>query len=443
MGWLSSHLSHDLSMLGLRGHRGDYGGGDGMPFRYAMSPGDTVGGLARTLGFTVDALLGVNPGLRADTPLTPGMQLNLPAGAGQVPHDDGSEANRGQVPRDPPPGQNWHELPSAPALPRSFTVVLATSPQQVDVRLAGQPANDAGIATAGRAVPLAANPSAGNAAAVPAGYGVQLASGAGGAGSANGAGQALSYAQAAGLLMQAANSQRTDDRQLPPPPPMPPPSGTDRAPPVTQAMPLQGGWSVSPSASWSVVPVAAGNDEAKLQIMALLVAQLGGSMMASSSSMPQGPGFIDPQALAAQAASLRAGRVIDLGAGRSMQVSLVNDRLGRIDAIGREGQAATRRTGDGLDELRARQAEPDEEAAPTDEQREEGRRRRAAVAALRRRRRMHSVRCRYRRGLRLALCREGGRYPSGVDLAEFRSRQLPRYLWQRHQDGAADKGDRP
>lgn len=443
MGWLSSHFSHDLSMLGLHGHRNGSDGsdGNGMPFRYAMSPGDTVGGLARSLGLTVDALLGVNPGLRVDTPLTPGMQLNLPAsGTAQAPYDGADGTNPGQVQRDLPPGQNWHELPSTASLPRSFTVVLAGSPQQVGIQAAGTPANDANGAMAGRALSSASSLSAG---AVPASattaYSAQLVRSTGPA-SANG--QTLSYAQAAGLLMQAGASQRTDDDRLPPPPL--PPSGVDRAPPVTQAMPLQASWAPSPSVSWSIVPVAAGNDDAKLQIMALLVAQLGGSTMASSASvMPQGPAFIDPQALAAQAASLRAGRVIDLGAGRSMQVSLVNDRLGRIDAIGQEGQAA-RRTGDGLDALRAQQEEPDEEAALTDEQREDGRRRRAAVAAMRRRRRALSVRCRYRSGPRQPLRTDGGvRYPSGVDLAEFRSRQLPRYLWQRRAHGAAEGNDRP
>jgi hypothetical protein len=141
------------------------------------------------------------------------------------------------------------------------------------------------------------------------------------------------------------------------------------------------------------------------------------------------PAFIDPQVVAAQVASMRAGRVVDLGAGRSLEFTLVVDRMRRIDAIGREEQAATRRTGDGLNE-KVQDTEAEEETQQSDDRRDDERRRQAAIAAMRRRRRPRSTRCRYRHGS-AGRSRGAGtvRYPKGVDLAEFRSRQPPRYLW--------------
>jgi hypothetical protein len=193
--------------------------------------------------------------------------------------------------------------------------------------------------------------------------------------------------------------------------------------------PVPNGVSIAPPA---VVTHATNlpNSPTALQLMAWLVAQSNGSLAAGASSVvpQQGQPFIDPQALAAFAATMRATKVVDLGAGRSMEFSLVRDRLQRIDPIGHEDRAASgRRTYDGLEEVRV--GRPDhEDVEQTDEQREQGRRRRAAIAAMRRRRRARTRRCRYWRGSRSILRASGAeRYPKSVDWAEFRSRQPPRY----------------
>lgn len=222
---------------------------------------------------------------------------------------------------------------------------------------------------------------------------------------------------------------------MPPPPPIP---GSDsRVSPFANQTPLQSSWIQQPSvSSWNAVASvvgATGGTQAKLEIMALLTAQLGQAAAASGqsgASHAAAPGFIDPQA-AAYAASVRTGRAVDLGMGRTMQFSLVDDRLNRVSAIGEEASAnGLRRTGDGLDQAPVTPAEPDEETQDGHESDSKERRRLAAIAAMRRRRRPLSTRCRYRRGIRRPLRETGrGRYPQGVDLAEFSQRLPPRYLW--------------
>lgn len=222
---------------------------------------------------------------------------------------------------------------------------------------------------------------------------------------------------------------------MPPPPPIP---GSDsRVSPFANQTSLQSSWIQQPSvSSWNAVvgvAGATGGTQAKLEIMALLTAQLGQAATAGGqpgASHAPAPGFVDPQA-AAYAASVRTGRAVDLGMGRTMQFSLVDDRLSRVSAIGEEASAnGLRRTGDGLDQAPVTPAEPDEETQDGHESDGKERRRLAAIAAMRRRRRPLSSRCRYRRGIRRPLREAGrGRYPQGVDLAEFSQRLPPRYLW--------------
>lgn len=234
-------------------------------------------------------------------------------------------------------------------------------------------------------------------------------------------------------------AQTQRDPTLPPPPPMPP-AGENRFNPFAMAAPLQNAAPQSTILSaWNTVAGAAsGGNQAKLEIMALLATQAGSSM-AGGVTAPAGngqmPGFIDPTALAAYAAAMRGGRTINLGGGRSLQFNVVADRLSRINAIGdeeRRASAGARRTGDGLDGVAQDDelGEIDEKAQERQEERNRERRRLASVAAMRRRRRPLSTRCRYRQGERRPLREPGcGRYPRGVDLAEFSSRLPPRYLW--------------
>jgi len=243
-------------------------------------------------------------------------------------------------------------------------------------------------------------------------------------------------AQAANNSARTVQAQR--DPNLPPPPPMPP-AGENRFNAFGMAAPLQNA-APQPSilSAWNAVAGAAsGGNQAKLEIMALLATQAGSSM-AGGVTAPvgngQAPGFIDPMALAAYAAAMRGGRTINLGGGRTLQFNVVADRLSRINAIGDEERGAstgTRRTGDGLDGVADDElAEVDEKAQERHEERNRERRRLATVAAMRRRRRPLSTRCRYRQGERRPLRDPGcGRYPRGVDLAEFSSRLPPRYLW--------------
>lgn len=232
---------------------------------------------------------------------------------------------------------------------------------------------------------------------------------------------------AAARAAQNQDRQRNPGSDFPPPMPMDPKWFAGQA---TVTAPSSSIGIAAPAVTMNTANLV--NSSTALQWMALLVAQSGGSLAAGASAPApqQGQPFIDPQALAAFAAAMRTTKVVDLGAGRSMEFSLVNDRLRRIDPIGQDDRAASRRrTGDGLDEVRV--GRPDsEDVEQTDEEREQGRRRRAAIAAMRRRRQPRSRRCRYWRGTRRDLSASATRcYPKRVDWAEFRSRQLPRYLW--------------
>jgi hypothetical protein len=226
--------------------------------------------------------------------------------------------------------------------------------------------------------------------------------------------------------------QQHGSESIPPPPPMPWLDGTRpnllSAPMAWTGAVPQG----APPAGWSVAAPLADGNEAKLQIMALLMAQLGQAAAGSAGAANvQAPGFIDPQAVAAQVASMRAGRAIDLGAGRTLEFTLVQDRMRRIGAIGDEERVAAGRRAQDAAAKPARDARPENEASQESrDRREQARRRRAAEAAMRRRRRKLSTRCRPRRGPRLPLREPGqGRYPMSVDWAEFRGRLPPRYLW--------------
>ena len=241
---------------------------------------------------------------------------------------------------------------------------------------------------------------------------------------------AVSVASVEKSFMQAAQDRQRNPVLNPPPPTLM--EGGRFAGRVT--------WAVPPSSNVGFVPpidtqntMAPSTDSrpVTLQLIALMMAQSAGSAAADARTVvpSQGPSFVDPQAVAALAATMRATKVVDLGAGRSMEFSLVADRMRRIDPIGQEDRPSLRRTGDGLEEVRVRC--PDgEDVEQTDEQREQGRRRRAAIAAMRRRRRPRSRRCRYWHGTRHNLRPSGeAHYPKRVDFAEFRSRQPPRYMW--------------
>lgn len=225
----------------------------------------------------------------------------------------------------------------------------------------------------------------------------------------------------------------TQDRQRGPGSDMPPPPPIDvsRFAGPFLRMVSNNGTTIVPPAVMNAMELPTDSHPMTLQLMALLMAQSGGVAAAGMGApVPSQPSsYVDPQALAALAASMRGTKVVDLGAGRSMEFSLVNDRMRRIDPIGQEDRSAFRRTGDGLEEVRV-SSPRGEDVEQTDEQREQGRRRRAAIAAMRRRRRARTRRCRYWRGARRELRASGdARYPRRVDLSEFRSRRPPRYMW--------------
>jgi len=235
---------------------------------------------------------------------------------------------------------------------------------------------------------------------------------------------ALSFTRVVNVVVPAAQDrQRYPD--LPPPPPM---DESRFAAPTIKTPPPSGGIIIVPPTIMNAMDLPTDSHPMTLQIMALMLAAQSGA--GAAAPMPSQPSpFIDPQALAALAASMRGTKVIDLGAGRSMQFSLVDDRMRRIDPIGQENRASVRRAGDGLEEVRVSRPNS-EDVEQTDEQREQGRRRRAAIAAMRRRRRARTRRCRYWRGARRDLRASGNmRYPKGVDFAEFRGRRPPRYMW--------------
>ena len=448
---IGSILKHDpvvqLLTGGDRGH-GVPGNGNGhVQLSFPMSPGDTVNTIAEKLGLPIDSLLQANPGMSANTPLTAGLTVQLPVSNPGGLHGGWNEGN-GRVDDGVPPGQR--ELPLPPDLPNPMRaridgiqlgVTLSAGPNAPQtlplVAAATLNAGDAAFQAA-RGQPLAGwpggtAPGSAPASFVPAadrGGTVATALPASSLGAARADGVVLSFAQAAGALAQAMNAQRGNE-SVPPPPPMPWLDGTR---PNLVATPLfwPGGAPAGTPAGWAVAAPAVDGNEAKLQIMALLMAQLGQAAAGSAGAANvQAPGFIDPQAVAAHAASMRAGRTIDLGAGRSLQFTLVQDRMRRIGAIGDEERAmAGRRARDAATKAaRERRAENDETEEGRD-RREQARRRRAAEAAMRRRRRKLSARCRPRRGPRLPLRAPGqGRYPASIDWAEFRGRLPPRYLW--------------
>jgi hypothetical protein len=239
---------------------------------------------------------------------------------------------------------------------------------------------------------------------------------------------AFSFTRVANVVVPVAQDRHRNPGSDIPPPPM---DSSRFAAPVTRVMSWVGGIQIIPPAAMHAMDLPTDSHPMTLQLMALLLAQSGGSIAAGAvAPSPSQPSpFIDPQALAALAASMRGTKVIDLGAGRNMEFSLVNDRMRRIDPIGEGDRPAFRRTGDGLEEVRVIPPHG-EDVEQTDEQREQGRRRRAAIAAMRRRRRPRSRRCRYWRGDRRDLRQSVEKpYPKRVDFAEFRSRQPPRYLW--------------
>ncbi|GLQ87832.1 hypothetical protein [Dyella flagellata] len=236
---------------------------------------------------------------------------------------------------------------------------------------------------------------------------------------------AFSFTRSANGVMPVGQDRlRNPGSGMAPPPPM---DDSRFAAPVARMLQGSSGTAiVLPASAMNAAGLPIDGHPMSLQLMAVLLAQAGGSGTGTATSSP----FVDPQALAALAASQRATKVVDLGAGRSMQFSLVRDRLQRIDPIGHEQRAASRRTGEGLQELCVGRP-GGEEMEQTEEQREQGRRRRAAIAAMRRRRRPRSRRCRYWQGSRRDLRPAAAvSYPKRVDFAEFRRRQLPRYLWK-------------
>ena len=434
-----------LQLLG--GNRGQ--GNGHVQLNFPMSPGDTVSTIADKLGLPLDSLLQVNPGLSANTPLSVGLTVQLPVSG--VGDPNGNWGNRGND-NGNVNNQSGHELPLLPELADALCgtaridgiqlgVTLSTSAAMQSVPLIAAGAlNSAEVAAQASRNQVAGWPGGAAAGSAPVNYvpaadrGGTVAAGvpASALGAARADGVVLSFAQAAGAMAQAAMNSQHGSEPVAPPPPMPWLDGVRpnllSAPMAWQAVP-QG----MPPAGWSVAAAVVDGNEAKLQIMALLMAQLGQAAAGGAGAASvQAPGFIDPQAVAAQAAAMRAGRNIDLGAGRSLQFTLVQDRMRRVGAVGEEERAAAgRRYGETeVKSARAPRAEETEESPESRDRREQGRRRRAAEAALRRRRRKLSTRCRLRRGPRMPLREAGhGRYPKAVDWAEFRGRLPPRYLW--------------
>ncbi|SFR94075.1 hypothetical protein SAMN05216570_0929 [Dyella sp. OK004] len=457
---IESLLKNDpvIQLLGGGGSHGAQGNGHVL-LNFAMSPGDTINTIAEKLGLPIDGLLQSNPGLRADTPLTPGLTVQLPTSnlgdirsalGGDNGHGYGRENNDGangpssprELPLPPDLADALRGSDKVDGLRLGLSLSLGANAQSVPLIAAGLLNTTDTALMVGREQPLAGSvwPGATGPGTAPVNYvpsadrGSVVATGlpSSSLATARADGVMLSFAQVAGAMAQAAMNQQHHSESVPPPPPMPWLDGTrpnllatPMASPVAFAQ-------VAPAVNWSVAaPVVDGN-EAKLQIMALLAAQLGqASSGGTSVANVQAPGFIDPQAVAAHAASMRAGRSINLGAGRSLEFTLVNDRMRRVGAIGDEERTLGGRRGGKteVNSARGKKAEAEEEAQRGQDH-DEGRRRRAAVAAMRRRRRKLSVRCRPRKGGRLPLREVGsGRYPAGVDWAEFRGRLPPRYLW--------------
>lgn len=462
---IGSILKHDpvIQLLSGGGH-GAQGNGH-VQLSFPMSPGDTVGTIADKLGLPLDSLLQANPGMNANTPLTAGLTVQLPTsnlgdlrGNGQSDHGNSSSNsnnNPGQN-NSLPPGQR--ALPLPPDLPgavrgtarlESLQLGLTVSIGTLGANAQSVPLIAAGALNSADAALMAGRSQALNGSAWPAGTlpgsapvsyvpaadrGSTVATGmpASALGAARADGVVLSFAQAVGVMAQAAMNDQHGSESVPPPPPMP---WLDSTRPNLAGTPMM--WPAGAPAQtvqpgWSVAAAAVDGNEAKLQIMALLMAQLGqAAASGAGATSVQSPGFVDPQAVAAYAASMRAGRTVDLGAGRTLEFTLAPDRMRRVGAIGDEERTlGGRRTGDTAVKS-AREKRPEtEESQESRDRREQQRRRRAAEAAMRRRRRQLSARCRPRQGPRMPLREPGhGRYPKAVDWAEFRSRQPPRYLW--------------
>jgi len=446
----------DLPGLGSSTHDG------GLTILFPLSFGNTVGDLANALKLPVDSILAVNPGLHADSPLSVSQVVGLPDDkVEQIVQSVGALSGRVYPPAPvtaPPPSPPAEAAPPPYAgavlnvnatvpMPALHSVAselnLTDQPRQLATLIA--PADDAApswtiqagaytlqsaddppvtVATPQptKTPPPIAEPSSSEPVTTPTAApnssdNVTLpASGQPSNPSTANRVQAT-HAPTRSLQIQ----QRTQDSTIPPPPIDP--RWFTAQPIVTPASDIRMATPmVFASANTSANPNA-------LRLMALLMAQSSASLAAGGSTTPPPPlqPTIDPQALAAFMAATRGNKVVDLGAGRSMEFSLVRDRLQRIDPIGQEDRATPgRRSGDGLEEVRVGRPEQDD-VEQTDEQREQGRRRRAAIAAMRRRRRPRSRRCRYWRGSRSILRSAGMRYPKNIDWAEFRSRQLPRY----------------
>lgn len=446
MSFFSHVLGHDpvLRLLGAN-HTGHSDGhdGDGLRFGYPMNPGDTLSTIAGKLDIPINELLASNPALRADSPLTPGLDITLPTN--HIGHVIDNVAHlvmpNSSTSHEPPPWSDARPpISSAPIDPRplptlpgdSHNVMVAPGRGTSDLGTA----SGAGLISDGSSAPRdVTNSAALTPTQVPSGdrssYAVVGPTVADESSPATSPADELNFGQAASTTIHMVQSQR--DGELPPPPI--PQSAESRPLPLFNTSTAQAPWTPQAVPSgWNTVVQTTASDQARLQIMALLAAQIGGAAISNGPATGQTPGFIDPQAVAAYANSMRAGRSIDLGAGRSLQFSLVADQLRRVGAIGEEGRAVSvgsRRTGDGLDEVQQdERTEADQETRDGHEERQKERRRLAAIAAMRRRRRPLSTRCRYWHGERRPLYASGDRrYPKGVDLAEFRSRMPQRYLW--------------
>ncbi|GLQ93637.1 hypothetical protein [Dyella acidisoli] len=464
----------------------------GVTILFPLSMGNTVTDLASTLNVPVDSILAVNPGLQADTPLTVSQVIGLPEGhinqimrsldpgLGRSYGSSPSSSSQGISPTTSIPHGGYldhlvHDgMHMAPPLLRSMPAALDmyNTPKQ-DSPLASQGSEEAtdrwrvsvdphllatGVSES-RDVPAAitsvsvlsltsssaqastliltptptpapttvpapvpatapemqaSNIDPRNVTLIASGYGRSVAE------------SPLSFAPVERPFIQTQQG-RGRNPPLNPPPPLMLVDGSRPTVQVTWVVPPRSTEFVPPVVTQNTTVVPADNRPFTLQLMALLLAQSDSS--AATTASPQGPSFIDPQAIAALVATMRTTKVIDLGAGRSMEFSLAADRMRRIDPIGQEDRVTSRRTGAGLEEVRVspRNAEDVEQ---TDEQREQGRRRRAAIAAMRRRRRLRSRRCRYWHGARSDLRPSGTvRYPKRMDFAEFQSRQPPRYMW--------------
>jgi hypothetical protein len=438
----------------------------GLTIVFPLSLGGTVNDLAHALHVPVELILAVNPGLRADNPLSVSQVVGLPeAHVEQIMRSVRVAGDRAYV--TPPASSPPPVASPAPAIAqenglpmagqrgvafacglsdllRQSVLSLSPVPVQFDRWTVGvlpmassdmacatppspAPAAQAWAANAGQAASMSAlaEPMAGASVAPVSNLNLERAIVAAASPHASESSDAFSYMRSANVVVPAAQDrQRNPLPGAPPPPPL-----DDRrfAAPLTRMPSANAGIAVVlPIASAAAVPPLTDRHPMSLQLMALLLMQAGNAgAAATTSSVSSAP---DPQALAALAANLRINKTIELGAGRSLTFTLVDDRLRRIDPVGQE-RAAPRRNGDGLQEVRVSFAHG-EEAEQTDEQREQGRRRRAAIAAMRRRRRPRTRRCRYWRGSRRALRPAGTvRYPKQVDLAEFRRRLPPRYQW--------------